>query len=242
VFNRAVSSIIKLAVLGLLWTGLAAAQTYPVQLTRPWREADRYRISATGYPSKKIVATADGKVVDEESDRFDFEFEADGRVLAVRSDGGLAKQSVVVNNCLVRRDGVTRQLLPVGTVVIAAIGDGDKVLRINGEKVDKKTEDVLTLVISVDSGVSDDAIFGTDRERAVGDSWSINSASAVKALREQVKMQASQDDTRGNVRIEKRVTVGREDCLVIGATLDFNQIRPDTDILNGGRRCSRKAS
>jgi hypothetical protein len=170
-----------------------------------------------------------------ETEGFTAEFVADVSVIEFGSDGKLTKEAITISNCRVRKDGSTRQLFPRGTVVVAAVENGHKVFRVNGQPVDEQAEQVLDMMTDVGSsqgGTSDDDIFGTAEPRKVGDSWSVNSAAAVKSLREESKIRVSEDDTHGVMTIEKKTKCGNEDCLIISGRLDADLITVDIDELN----------
>ena len=224
--SRVVRNGTTATALVLLFCSLCAAQTYTIRLQRHPKKGDRYRISGSGFSSQKSVVSAEGKVVTDETE-FSAEFGVDGTALELGPDGSLVKEALTINNCLVKRDGTSKQLFPKGALVVAAVEDGQKVFRVNGKPVDKEAEkvlDMMGLISSVSSSqVSGDDIFGTGEPKAVGDSWNINSAAAVKSLQEG-KITASQQGTKGTVTIEKRLRVGTEECLLISSTLDVDLI------------------
>jgi hypothetical protein len=146
---------------------------------------------------------------------FTVEFLADATVLEVRRDGRIAKESLAIDNSLVRKDGNTKQLVPKGTMVVAAAEDGNQVFRMNGQPVDKEIDDALSLVISLDAGeTSDEDVFGTGESRRLGESWAINRASAVNWLRE-AHVQVDEEHLRGRAAAVRRVAIENEDCLVM---------------------------
>jgi hypothetical protein len=221
------------SVIVLLLYSLAAAQSYQVRLERPWKVGERHRVSGTGFSSKRMTATAEGRVVSDQTEGFSVEFGMDETVLEYRTDGGIKKETLTVNSCVVRRNASAKQLLPKGTVIVADVEDGNKVFRINGQPVDKQVEEVLDAIGSISSGSvheSDDDVFGTREARKVGDTWSINSALAVRSLLED-KLLASEDDTKGTVTIEKKMTIGAEDCLVISGAMDIGLITGNIDMV-----------
>jgi hypothetical protein len=168
----------------------------------------------------------------EEAEGFNAEFVADAVVLELGPDGELVKEALTINNCRVRRDGATRQLFPRGTVVVAAIENGRRVFRVNGQPVDDNVQQVLNMISAIGTShdaMSDEVIFGTAQQRKVGDTWSVNSAAAIQPMREETNLRASEQDTHGVVTIEKKTTCGNEDCLIISGRLDVDLITVDSD-------------
>jgi hypothetical protein len=219
--------------LALVFCSLSSAQTYPVRLERPCKKGERYRISGSASSSQKRTLTAEGKVLTE-TQGFNAEFGADGTAVELASDGKLIKEALTINYLRVHKDGNTRQPFPKGTVVVAAVENGHRVFRVAGQPVDKQFEellDMLTEVSSSQGGPSEDEIFGTAEPRKVGDSWSVNTAAAIKSLYEDTKIVASQEDTHGVVTIEKKTACGNEDCLLISGRLDSDLITIEMDEL-----------
>jgi hypothetical protein len=114
-----VLNTINAIALVLLFYSLCAAQTYEIRLNRPTKIGDRYRISGTGSSFLTRTAAVEGRVVKKQSEAFTVEFEADETVLEFGSNGSLTRESLKVNNCLVRSDGIAKQLFPKGTVIVA---------------------------------------------------------------------------------------------------------------------------
>jgi hypothetical protein len=205
-----------------------------VRLGRPCKKGERYRISGSAFASVRRAASADGRVLADETEGFKAEFAADVAVLELGPEGDLIKEALTISNCRVQRDGSTRQLFPKGTVVVVALENGRRVFRVNGQPVDDKAEQVVDMMSAIGpshDALSDDQVFGTAEQRKVGDSWSVNSASAVKSLREETKIRVSEEDMHGVVTIEKKTTCGNEECLIISGKLDADLVTVDTDEL-----------
>lgn len=232
--TRIALKMLLASALTLVFSSLSSAQTYTVRLDRPCKKGERYRISGSASSSVKRTFTAEGKVITE-TEGFNAEFGADGTAVELGSDGKLIKETLTINYCRVHKDGNTRQPFPKGTVVVTVRENGHRVFRVAGQPVDKQFEELLEAMTEISSsqgGPSSDDIFGTTEPRKVGDSWSVNTAAAVKSLYEDTKILASQEDTHGVVTIEKKIACGNEDCLLISGSLDSDLITIQTDELN----------
>jgi hypothetical protein len=214
--------------LALFLSSMAAAQTYPIRFLRPWKQGERYRIAAKGSFLQKTSTTVTGGVSGSTLD-FTVEFLADATVLEVRRDGRIAKELLTIDNCRVSKEGTSKEVLTKGTVVLAAAENGDEVFRIHGQPVDKEIDDTLSVVITLDAGeTSDEDVFGTRENKKLGESWAINSSSAVDWLR-QAHLNVNQEDIRGWARVVKRVTVENNDCFVIDGVLATDKLSGDFD-------------
>jgi hypothetical protein len=231
--TRIALKMLSASALALVFSSLSAAQTYTVRFERPCKKGERYRISGSASSSKKRTFTVEGRVITE-TEGFTAEFGADETAVELGSDGKLIKETLTINYCRVHKDGNTRQPFPKGTVVVAAVENSQKVFRVGGQPVDKQFDELLETMTDISSskgGPSEDEIFGTPEPRKVGDSWSVNTAAAIKSLYEDAKIVASQDDTHGVVTIEKKITCGGEDCLLISGRLDSDLITIEMDEL-----------
>jgi hypothetical protein len=108
------------APLSLLLASLAAAQSYPVRFTRQWKIGDRYRVSATGSSSQSISGTYGDSSSTYKISELSVELVSDATVLQVRSDGRIAKESIVIDHCLVKYGDGKKLSIPKGTLIEAS--------------------------------------------------------------------------------------------------------------------------
>jgi len=212
------------AALLLFLSFVAAAQTYRVRLTRPWRVGDRYRISATGWTAQESSTTTSRHTLEKA-----VKFLAEGTVLEVRRDGRIATESLTIDECLASSGGRAQRLVPRGAVVVVSAEHGKQVFRMNGSTVSSEIDDVLSMIVSIEAGeTSNDDVFGTPRLRRVGETWAVNAPSAVRWLRE-AHLYVNQEDIKGSASAMKRVVAENEDCLVIDASLVTDKLSGDVN-------------
>jgi hypothetical protein len=166
----------------MLFTSIAIAQSYPIKLTRDEKIGDQYTTRISGSVKHTVQLTVSGQVRPKSSDHLVFDLRGLVKILAVNPRTATATRIT----CRITR--FTRngdEVCPAGAVVAAGLKDGKTTYTIDGKAADEKDMDLLNMVLELEdpetTGNSDD-IAGTDKPRATGDAWPINTDNFSKAM------------------------------------------------------------
>ena len=96
------------------------AQDYEIRLHRPDRVGDKTKFSVVGKNRQEMTAWADGKKILEENKDLAVNFEGIGTVLEVSPKGKAKRLSLQVDKLSATEGKIQKELLPRGTVVVAA--------------------------------------------------------------------------------------------------------------------------
>ena len=156
------------------------AQTYKIQFDRPMKPGEKYNIVASGTQSQAMTATSDGKTVQEQKEDFSIDYKSVEEVIEVDSLGRETKISSTIEKFTKTTGGVTKDLLPKGTVLVSSAPGTHQV---NGVAVDPEVAKALSMAVQLSKGgAGDDAIFGTKEAKKIGDSWDANAAAMKEDL------------------------------------------------------------
>jgi hypothetical protein len=204
----------------------AAAPDYAIKLDRPEKVGAEYRLTATGRQSGVSKVTVDGKAQPPEKMDMAVDFDAAVKVLEVDKNGEPSKITLTMDKCSVKEgETAAAEVLPKGTVVSAFVKGMKTIFEVNGKAVEPATEEALKLVIHLGTGGSgNDAGFGTNQRKKVGEQWPINAEVAAQdAQRHDIKI--SKDDIKGTVKLVGAVKVGATECLDIQAEFTADRIK-----------------
>ena len=159
------------------------AQDYEIRLHRPDRVGDKTKFSGVCKNRQEMTAWADGKKILEENKDLAVNFEGIGTVLEVSPKGKAKRLSLQVDKLSAMEGKIQKELLPRGTVVVAANVAKKKVFEVNGKAVQPEVARALQLVVSVGSDDhTDDEMYGTRERKRVGDSWDVNRTALMEEL------------------------------------------------------------
>jgi hypothetical protein len=212
-----------IAAVGLIVIGgwsAAAAQDYQIRLEQPGKVGSKQRLSGIGAQTDRATITSSGKLVQSTESAFTIELTADVTELEIEAKGHVTRKSLLVISSKITKEGVTKPLLPQGTVVFASAENGTTVFKVNGEPVAEDVAKGLSSLISVyTGGPSDDELFGTRIRRRVGESWSLN-ADAVMAFLKEIDAQAPNEGISGTTTLQKV----EDDHLVISGSINVKKL------------------
>lgn len=217
-------TFVMLALLTSLCT-MTAAQDYEILIRRPFRAGQKYRLTASASQSEKTVLTVGGNVAENKTESFAFEIVADIGVLEVGKSGRPIKESLAIEKCILTKEGTATPLVPKGTVIVALVRDKKAVFEIGGQPVGEELEKALELAVSLDTGGTDDEVFGTPERKKVGDSWPINADVAARSLGE-ITSPLNKENIKGATKLEEVIKVGQEECVVLTAWLNVVGLAP----------------
>ena len=183
---NATKQITKIALTLLLFAVAALAQDYEIRIgCQRCNVGSKQRIQITGTELMKTVISAANQPDQVTEEGFTVQFTADATVLETDAKGHITAKSFSVVSSKITQDGVTKPLLPPGSVILAKVQGEEKVFHLNGKPVDDNLKKVLSFVIQLYSGgLDDNELFGTRERKKVGESWSISDEAMMKFLKE----------------------------------------------------------
>jgi hypothetical protein len=162
----------------------SAPKRYPINLDAPDRVGSRYQLVASSRQRQTATTTVHGQYAQTTTDEFAVELTADVLTEAVEKNSATRKRFIILNS-KITKNGVSRPLLPEGTVVVASRAGEKTVFHTNEKLLDEQTTTWLGSLILLRTGdVGDDGMFGTKTPKAVGESWSISIDEVKKLLKE----------------------------------------------------------
>ncbi|HKX31792.1 MAG TPA: hypothetical protein VJ302_29170 [Blastocatellia bacterium] len=215
-------SLTTACALALAFSSTVFAQEYAVRLTRLAKVGEKYRLTATSSLSEKMKVSRGDAILQNRDESFSLELVAEISVLEVSKGGGATRKSIAIEKCLLTKGGETKPLLAPGTVLMAMLEGGKTVFKVNGTPVDPATEKAISLAIALDTGgPSEDAVFGTREKKKVGETWEINTESAIESLKNSIQVK-NKADLKGIATLENVVKEGKETFLLVKATFTVN--------------------
>lgn len=198
---------------------LLAAQTYSLHTEQRVPVGQTYAFSATGF-SGQFLSSGDRTL---QADEFRVTFEGQARVMEVDKSGQPYKLSFTVQKFTRTQNGTNVDLLPSGSVLLADGGQHEHYWLSHG-LLDKETEEAFAILYSAHQPdlYSADEIFGTNQARAVGETWPIDGARALKILEkgmQETGFPFTADQLTGTVRFTAVEKVAGSDCAQLDAQI-----------------------
>jgi hypothetical protein len=212
----------------LLTDAVLEAQKYPIRLAAPNHVGDRYNFSASGSRVQRSSISKAGQVLQDATDEFRVNLSAVVEVLEVDSKGEPVRKAITIDKLTKSEKGAETVLLKSGTVVYT---DGsqpkNKQVFVMSGTLDDMVREALDLVVTTHrpNSSTDDDIFGTADQKAIGESWSINTRLAAEDLANN-GLPVSAENLSGKVSAIAKDTVAGVDCLSIAATVNAEGVRP----------------
>jgi hypothetical protein len=162
---------------------LQAQQKYPIRFSGNDKAGQKYSLTATCENSQQINLKMGGRV-EREGEDFRVALEAQVEILEVDSRGEPFRLTFTVSKLTKTDVRATTELLKPGAIVDV---DGSKAepYSLRGGSMPDNVREAFEMFHTNNKPNrpnSDDDIFGTTEPKAVGESWSINSAAAAKDL------------------------------------------------------------
>ena len=170
-------------VLSVQPSSATAADTYPIQLSRPYKVGQEFAVVADGHSDQTVKVSANGMAQPDRVEKYAAQMTGTEKVLAVNETNGEASKLQVTVEKLTK-DGV--ELFPAGTVIVADRGDdGQPAFSANGADVEADKAGVLGMLVDITrpgKKVGADAMFGTTKPQPVGGQWDGNAAGVAADL------------------------------------------------------------
>ncbi len=203
----------------------AADERHPIQLVRPKQVEQEYDLVASATETIRNRMSGGGQAGTDETIRRGVELEAGVRITMV-DDHGLPTQMVLrVRKLTVRMNDVERTPVEEGQTMVASREDGGTVFRVEGSgALPAEIGEVLASVVDLSPPpVSLDDVFGSDRPRRAGESWSIDAAAASRMFT-QMQLNARSRDVEGEVRFPELAEHDGHRCVRLEADMDVSRL------------------
>lgn len=166
----------KLFVFFLFVVSIGFAEDFQIKMTRPDTRGGKRYTEITASESTKVVMTADGQTVKDETHEYVLNLNGVETILEVGKNKQATKLSFKVTRCNKVENGKTLEVLKEGDEIIASRQDGKNQYMVNDKPA---AEDVAALLgkalrIGSPDRASDDDILGTKNRVKVGDEWPVN--------------------------------------------------------------------
>ena len=191
-------------------------KSYAIKLDRPFQVGDEMQLTVRGSEVQKM--TTGGQVVAEESYDHSARILADMKVLTVDKAGRITRMELTVRKFIGAANGKAARTIAPGSVLLASRGKEQTQFQLKGGSLDEAQQALLRVVVpmSQPSDPGDDAIFGTDKKKAFGQSWPVDAVKAAASLSSD-KMAVRPANVRGTVTLVAQKTVHDAPCLHIQA-------------------------
>ncbi len=192
-------------VLGLLLIPFSAIYSadHVIRLSSRAFVGERYVVTCRQTAVQEMRWTIDGKENPTGESRVT-SLIANAEVLAIGKDGGEIKTRFVIDSLSQLVDGKFEKLLVAGTVVVAERRGLETVFEVDGKLPEGALARTLSSLIFLDDPeqATDEAFFGTNQRKNVGDSWPINAQALASDLTNRLQAPTEAKDITGMVTLE----------------------------------------
>jgi len=204
----------------------AAPATHTVNLTTPWKVGQTYTAAVSATESTHVVLTLGDQKLQEQKQQRSAKLDADSKVLAVYSHGGLRKAEFTVRTLRASLNGTPEAVyLPPGAKIVAeSTGGTEKTYTIDGAEASAEQKSILELVISLDAEKhTDQIIFGPKKPVAVGENWLLDGTALKETLG---KGLGEIGATQGAMRLDAIEGSGDGQIAIVSGNVAFTGIKP----------------
>jgi len=196
----------------------ASGQDYEIRFVRPMTVGQEFSFTATGEITQKAVKSL-GEKQAQSGGAFSYELEAGAKVEAIDDNGQPTQLTLTVTKCTRTDNGQQpkpKPLVTQSTTVKATMANNQRTFEIDGQPAPQELGAVLqdaVLLGGGGGGITDDAVFGPQGRKKVGDQWNINADEIIKDLTQRGISTLTKDNVEGTVTVEKATQVDGVDCL-----------------------------
>lgn len=193
-------------------------QKYAIKLDRPSKVGDQFKVDVIGATQEKMQVAIEGEEPRTVDATLGIQASGTAKLLELSPAGNATKLNFTIEKCTATVGKESHPLLPKGTVLVVA-WDKERfttTYTLDGTELPPQIADLMELVIETNDpeSVGDDALFGTNEKRQVGDTWALNASAAAKELA-RVKLNAKEEDLFGECTLTEQVSVNKVPCLVV---------------------------
>lgn len=163
-----------------VWTTLcqenaSTAQDQSPQVDQIESVGCKVHLDAISDTNVVTTTTIAGRLLRTTTDRMKYELSADVITLAMSADKWATRKRFTVLRSKMTIGEKSVPLLPAGTVVEVSISEGKNVYHVSNKQVEDEVASALENLISLHTApISDGEMLGTDKQRKVGETWTVN--------------------------------------------------------------------
>lgn len=203
--------------------------TYRVVLTRPARMGETYREHTVHRRAFGRRVSVNGAVIEETAEEVEVEILTAARVVEVTASGRATVIEHRIEGCVARDANGERAIVPAGSVVrVTRVPHGSQegTIELVGGTLTEEDVDLLRTVFSTSySPRGDDAIFGSDEPRRVGETWPIDTAAAATDLNKIPSLRLREEDLGGATALRAVETIDGVPCLIVEAEIHAQNLQ-----------------
>ncbi len=207
------------------WAETAADEGHDIQLVRPKQVDQEYDLVASATETIRNRMSGGGQGGTDETIRRAVEIDAGVRITAVDDHGLPTQMALQVRKLTVRMNDDQYTPVEEGQTMVASREEGATVFRVEGSgALPAETSEVLASVVDLSPPpVSLDDVFGSDRPRRAGESWSVD-AGAASRMFTHMQLNARSRDVEGEVRFPELAEHDGHRCVRLEADMDISQL------------------
>ena len=229
--------IIRTLILSVLLPLALASEEYTIQLHRPAKVGEQFRVEMTGAESNTMSRKV-GDMEDSEEKKWSAKLQGIVTVLKVNKVGSVVQMKLKVDSFTITESKFTEEVLEKGTMIKGEKKDNkdqfelwDEESKLGVPLQDGVMVDALKLffsLVSAEDRQTDDDMFGTDEKQRVGDSWKINAKALAKSARND-KVEIDPKNVSGKVTLVGVVKAGGHKCLEMKGQFTVKGLKPPAD-------------
>ena len=229
--------MIRTLILSTLLPLSLTGEEYTIQLHRPAKVGEQFRVEMTGSESNTMTRKV-GDMEDSEEKKWSAKLKGIVTVLKVNKIGSVVQMKLKVDSFTLTEGEFTEEALEKGTVIKGEDKDDkdrfelwDEESKLGVPLQDGIMVDALKLLFSLDAAgdkETDDDVFGTKEKKKVGDSWKIN-AKALAESAENDKVEIDPKNVSGKITLAGVVKAGGHKCLEIKGQFTVKGLKPPAD-------------
>jgi len=236
-FTVVAMKMIRTLILSTLLPLSLAGKEYTIQLHRPAKVGDQFRVEMSGSESNTMTRKV-GDMEDTEEKKWSAKLKGIVTVLKVNKVGSVVQMKFKVDSFTITEGKFTEEALEKGAVIKGEEKDDtnqfelwDEESKLGVPLQDGIAVDALKLLFSLDDAEdkeTDDDVFGTKDKKKVGDSWKINA----KALAESAgndKVKIDPKNVTGKISLAGVVKAGGHECLELKGNFTVKGLKPPAD-------------
>lgn len=215
---------------------LLAAEDYPINLSARAFVGERYAVSCTVTTAQRILVKFDGQDLAPQEENRSISLTATAEVLVAGAVGSECKTRFVIGTLSEVANGMRRELLMPGAVVVAERRGVGMAYEVDGRLAESAVSQALAALINLElpEASLDEAVFGTKERKKVGDTWSINPAPLAIHLSERMNAPTEVKDISGTVTLAEALPEGLKFTTQFHATNVKFALGPSMTVSDGG--------
>jgi hypothetical protein len=215
----------------------STVRTYEVRMFRPERVGQRTHVKCFGMQEQSTSMEIAQGSQPMQAGLLSVDFDAEAEVKRVDRRGRASEVVYTVRRCTVTRDGMSSDPFRSGAKITArADRTGRKTeFRVDGQPLDSSLVTPMTMVAGLDhEELTEDEVLGTDRPRAVGESWAIDRKLMAQVLKNEANTDVVPEHISGVTTLADTVEHAGQDCLVLQTNVVTENTVPGLDDLPAG--------